>query len=945
MQQTPHRYVIGIDLGTSTSALAYVDLSESQPVVRELDVLQWSGKEQLVAQKLLPSQLLFPRKLKSYPPAGLSTCAYLPEKHPLAESRVIVGEAARLSAYDQPERVVQSAKSWLGSTPVADEQPLLPWQSPVVQEPIDPIEASSYYLAYLAATWNREKARYVEEDLIFRQKVYLTLPASFSAAAIERTLDAAQRAGFDLGHLQLVEEPIAAAYASAFACHGPLQQYLAPAWQFKGQGHTVSKHVLVIDVGGGTTDFSLLQLHTSATEEQVGWRRVAVSPHILLGGDNIDLFIAHRLAAANPCAGGWNGRLWNSLVRLATELKAKLFAPVSEQVAVLRASIQLPAEKLFAASSIQVEIERESLVTSILEAFFPHVDRECGLYDPETHLVEWGLPYATDSRITAHIANFLCVHQVQQVDGVLFHGGTLIPDMLRHRILDSVSSWQVGPRPQELPSAALDTGVAQGAATYGWLLACKQERYTRQECSKNYFLLLGSQGSASRLLCIRPRGTDNHKQLSVAPEGLVARMGQQVRFALIEETDHQGFQAGDLVADPQLCALEPSVCLVSSMGHTPCEHDPEAPVDVVVTSSFSPSGSLVVALGCKQHPESTLATLDFVDSGESAPTALSRRQVEPSRLQAPLQVFLQAFKMKLPTPKMPDLEKALKRPLDFLEQQSKIPRDKWNLAELREMFDVLLEVASQRRRSPNHERAFLQLVGFAQRPGFGDPQDARRMEVLWRIYLQGICHRSHPHVANSWYALWRRVAGGLTVERQQKVFRSLYPKLKQADLPEQAVMCLASFERVPAAWRTDLVESLARQFQRGRSTPLAAQKMWGLARLCSRVMLYSSADCALSTDVISHVVQQVVACGWISGIEAAQGHMLRSCMRETPLAHLSIAVEHRQQVESFLRKGPRVARPQGSRGENILFVARQELAALLGDSIPPGLEIHGVTAS
>jgi len=378
------RYVIGIDLGTTNSALAYVDTEAGDDgVVVHLPIPQLVQPGVVEERPLLPSFLYLPGANEL--PAG---SLKLPWN---ASQNVAVGEFARNQGNLVPTRLVASAKSWLSHPGVDRRAAILPWRAPETGRHVSPLEASTHYLRHLCDAWNHLIAKKVAENRLERQEVILTVPASFDAVARELTVEAARAAGLE--HLTLLEEPQAAFYAWINASHEQWRQHVE-----------VGDVVLVCDVGGGTTDLTLI-----AVDEESGnlaLTRVAVGDHILLGGDNMDLALAHSAAQHLAKQGtkldqGQMLMLWHSC-RMAKE---KLFAEPalkSTPVTVLGRGSRVIG------GTVKGELSRAEVENVLTEGFFPEcpLDAEPGR-QRTVGLQELGLPYASDPAVSKHLASFL----------------------------------------------------------------------------------------------------------------------------------------------------------------------------------------------------------------------------------------------------------------------------------------------------------------------------------------------------------------------------------------------------------------------------------------------------------------------------------------------------------------------------------------------------------
>jgi molecular chaperone DnaK (HSP70) len=448
------RYCIGIDLGTTNCALAYRELAE-EGEVRLAIVPQLVSANEVAAEPLLPSFLYIPGE-RDFPPGSIA----LPWE---GSPRFVVGKLAQRRGAEISSRLVSSAKSWLSYSSVDRTAAMLPWKAAEGVPRISPVDASAEYLKHLRAAWNHEHPDAPFEE----QEVLVTVPASFDTIARELTGKAAEGAGFR--NLTMLEEPQAAFYAW-------IERH--PDWRQRVREGDL---VLVVDIGGGTTDFTLIAVTAQGGELQL--ERIAVGEHILLGGDNIDLALAHTvagdLAAKGKKIDGFQLQtLWNNC-RLAKE---KLLDPESK-------ADEVPVTILGKGSSliggtIKTKLHREQ-IEQVLEGFFPttqstempHAARRAGLQ-------EMGLPYAADAAITRHLARFLRQqaaaseqHSVRRgASGlacpthILFNGGVMHAQFVRDRLLQVLNGWLAaegfGPV-APLSGEDLMHAVARGSAYYG----------------------------------------------------------------------------------------------------------------------------------------------------------------------------------------------------------------------------------------------------------------------------------------------------------------------------------------------------------------------------------------------------------------------------------------------------------------------------------------------
>lgn len=540
--------MIGIDLGTTHCVLAYAPAAcdeEAAPAISIFPLPQLVNPGEVSALPLLPSFLYLPGP-HEVSPGSLA----LPWD---ADANLAAGEFARRRGAEIPNRLVASAKSWLCHAGVDRTQPILPWDAPADARRVSPVEAATLLLKHVKDAWNHHMAQGDPGARLEAQDVYLTVPASFDAVARELTLQAARASGLE--HLTLLEEPQAAVYA-----------WLEGSRDGWRREMRVGDCLLVCDVGGGTTDFSLIL----ATDEDGGLtlRRVAVGDHILLGGDNMDLALAYavqaKLAQQGTRLDAWQFRsLWHSC----RDAKEKLLARAelqAEPVVILGRGTALIG------GTIRTELNRSEVEDLILDGFFP----ECGPADyprekTRVGMREMGLPYAADPAVTRHLARFLG-RQAQagpgadEADGrpltptwVLFNGGVMKAVLLRERILTLLRRWRQSPDggPLELAAADLDRAVARGAAYYGLARRGRGIRI-RGGVARSYYIGIASAmptvpgiPTPIKALCVVPFGMEEGTtaQLSEREFGLV--VGETAHFSLLASTVRKHDQAGEVVED------------------------------------------------------------------------------------------------------------------------------------------------------------------------------------------------------------------------------------------------------------------------------------------------------------------------------------------------------------------------------------------------------------
>jgi len=465
-----------------------------------------------------------------------------------------VGRFARTRGAELPARLVASAKSWLCHRGVDLTQGILPWDAPADVQRISPVDAVTRYLDHIRNAWNHEVATEDNDTVLENQLIYLTVPASFDAVAREVTVQAAKAANFN--NLTLLEEPQAAFYAW-------LQNH-AGEWRDLIQ---VGESILVCDVGGGTTDFSLIQVND--IDGNLELQRVAVGEHILLGGDNMDLALAHavraKLVADGTKLDNWQFRtLWHTC-RQAKERMLNDPAVESEAITLLGRGSSLLG------GTIRTELTRAEIESVLHQGFFPAgASTDFPERKPQVGMREMGLPYATDAAVTRHLAYFLDkqVSSATEEDdaeesslevafptAVLFNGGVMKPDTLRHEILSALSGWNKDAETRELPSVDLDLAVALGAAYYGLVLKGRGIRI-RAGASRSYYIGIESSMPAvpgiptpMNALCVVPFGMEEGTEADITEREFGLVVGENAVFHFLASTTRKSDQVGEVMED------------------------------------------------------------------------------------------------------------------------------------------------------------------------------------------------------------------------------------------------------------------------------------------------------------------------------------------------------------------------------------------------------------
>jgi molecular chaperone DnaK (HSP70) len=948
---TRSRYIVGIDLGTTNCAVAYVDTKgRDRPAadIRMFNVPQLVAAGETAPRSMLPS-FLYLAGGPELPPGA----ARLPWSE---NGPQIIGEFARIQGARVPARLVSSAKSWLCHSGVDREAEILPWGSPQEIKKVSPVEASAAYLRHIRDAWNFTFGGDDPALQLQQQEVILTVPASFDEAARELTLEAAKKA--ELTSITLLEEPQA-----AFYCWIVSHQ---DRWQREVRAGEL---ILVCDIGGGTTDFSLITV--IETPAGPGFRRVAVGDHLMLGGDNIDLALAHHVEKK---LGGvrLDTEQWSALRFACRTAKEKLL--VEQQPLLERWPVTIAGRgSRIIGGSIQSELTRQEVTSIALDGFFPLVPRG---QDPQrgarSGLHEFGLPFVADPAVLRHLSAFLRRHRAEAVvqggqqavdrparpDALLFNGGALTPESVRDRIVEVVASWfgdDPGPAyaPRVLTNVSLDLAVAQGAAYYGVVRRGGGIRIGGGT-ARSFYVGLDTRNTARPWMCVVPRDSQEGDDIAIAGHDFDLLMGQPVVFPLASSSVRPDDRPGDLVAaDPDsIRELPPLQSLMRIGRKAKAERVP-----VSLAARVTEVGT--IELWCQSRTDDRRWRLQIQlrgPAGQPTPRATvageetDRVIIEQSELDAAIAAIRTAFAAPASAASS---EAGPARLVKRLEELLDAPRDQWPPSALRACWEPLLDLADQRQKGPLHESRWFNLAGFALRPGRGYPLDEVRLKALWPVFHQGVKYSKDVQCWAEWWILWRRVSAGLSRQHHDEIYRRTAPFLlpakgtspsKKAGRPkpephELAEMwrCAASLERLAAEVKEALGEALLRELAR----PVApAYALWCLGRLGARVPLYGLANTVASREAAERWVQALLTRPPAPGRETGDAiFALAQLARFSGDRARDLPEVMRQQVIDRLEQlgaDDSVTRPVREYHE--LEAAQEDQA--LGDSLPIGLRLR-----
>lgn len=918
---------MGIDLGTTHTVVAYADLKNAS-----LSSIHLFAVEQLVAPGAVAARLLLP-SMRYHPAEGELAAAdrQLPWTFadPGEVAEVILGELARERGSRSPGRLVASAKSWLSHGGVDRTASILPWGAAEGIVKISPVAASASYLAHLRAAWNHHFPRQPLE----RQELVLTVPASFDEAARALTVEAARLAG--LSPLRLLEEPQAACYDWLYRHRGDMATALGDA-----------RLLLVCDVGGGTTDLTLIQIASGESNPQL--TRIGVGDHLMLGGDNMDLALA-RTVEARLSGGRLNAGELSQLLQQCRNAKERLLAddaPERVTVTVLGGGARLIG------GARSAELSREEVRTLLVDGFLPRIGVEERPQGRRGAVVEFGLPYAADPAISRHLAAFLARHtdasrqalgeqtsdHPPMPDAVLLNGGVFHGAALVERLLEMLSGWR-GQALLRLDNPEPDLAVARGAVAYG-LARRGQGLKIGGGSARSYFLLVDSGHDRKQSVCLLPRGAEEGREIRL-DRTFSLRLGAPVQFHVLSSTGDAAYQPGEIVAleAETLTPLPPVATVIES------EAAGEALVQLV--TQLTEVGTLEMECVAVQPPPLAPVPpgagsvhqgrwrLAFQLRGGDA-TTLARLHPRFPEAAARLERFYGSRASDVETREIKGLRNDVERLLG--------QRESWETPLLRELFGVLWAGARRRRRSVDHERLWFNLAGYCLRPGFGYPLDEWRVGQLWALYEQGVQYPQDAQNRAEWWTLWRRVAGGLEATAQARLgaelligLRPLTGKSVKEKSPgiEDMARLAGVLERLPGARKGELGELLLARLARKGESP---QLWWAVGRLGTRVPAYGSAHDVLPTTTATAWLERVLALDWKVVTPAAFTATLLTRLSGDRERDVEESV--RQRVIQRLRaaKSPTSWRRMV---EEVVELDEADAGRVFGEALPPGLRLVG----
>ena len=905
----PSRYLIGIDLGTTNSVVAYIDtekVADANSPIPVLPIPQLVAPGEVRTLPALPSFLYFPTEDELTAGGVVATW----NEHPAMVTGVLAREQGALV----PSRQVSSAKSWLSYPGVHRRAKILPSQAEHPQPMISPVEASARYLMHLRDTWDGALGSDAETRFE-HQEIVLTVPGSFDEEARELTVEAARNARLE--NLTLLEEPLAAFYGW-IAANPHAQEYLRDG-----------ELILICDIGGGTTDFSLVRARLVNAELQ--FERTAIGEHLLLGGDNLDFALARHVENKLQDI-KLTPRQRYALRRACCAAKERLLSDsVVESVLVT----VLGGGSAVVGQALTTDLKREEVLQILTTGFLP-VSAPDDMPTPSrpTGLRELGLPYASDPAITKHLAAFLMQAALSmngpsanprlvRPDVVLFNGGFCAPSVTRERIVEAISSWFGGAqsrwRPKLLNNEAPDTAVARGAAYYG-----RVRRGTglciRAGNARSYYIGLPSEHGLQGI-CVLPAGIEEGTTLPLLSRDFTVLANRPVSFTLYSSRTRHAVHAEVVALDEADVHRHPPLVTLLRYG----KKMRDVYLTIGLRASFTEVGTLELWCESRNTPhrwrlqfelrdeEAQAQKLDTVKS-QPVPKRASAITTSDATVESAAQLIGRVFGGSA--------EGATLAPEALVSQMEAalgLKRDSWPISAIRRFSDVLIEFSAGSKKSPGHEMRWLNLSGFCLRPGFGVLGDERRVDRLCTI-ASNIAFVDDLQCRVGVPVLLRRIAGGINAREQQILYRQFtsHPDNKKKrpnrQLEYERWRLLASLEQLLAGTRALLGNELLAKIKR---EPGDAIWLWSLSRLGARIPLYGPLHSVVAAEIAGEWLKALLDLSTFTAVTASaialiarriddRSREIDEPIRQQAISRSAGAWERRGSISSFCQSTSRL---------------------------------------
>lgn len=959
VDEKPSRYVVGIDLGTTNSAVTFIDTTKSNWKIEVLSIPQLVAVGETESLDTLPSFYFQPiRTSAENETAGLKMA--WDKKSP----KFCVGAFARDETAKTSGRGISSAKSWLCHTAVDRTAALLPWHSANDVQKLSPVEVSGQYLRHIRKAWDQK----FKNEPLADQDIVLTLPASFDEVARELTVEAAAIAG--LKRVVLIEEPQAAFYAWVYKHASDCESRVE-----------VGQKILVCDIGGGTTDFTLIRVRKSSPDSElensdsdavksdskkIQFHRVAVGNHLILGGDNLDLAIAKYLEQKLTSGGKLEAFQWDVLVGTSRNVKEQMLSDGGAE----SVTVSLPGRgsKLIGAS-LKTEVTRDEIRQLILDGFLPDVSVTTKPQHHGSGFQEFGLPYATDAGITKYLAEFLVTHaeagemvadekssdgdtnalpstHPARPDVVLFNGGFFASPVLRTTVMERISKWFSNSdeswNPILLENDRLDLAVARGAAYYG-IVRRDQGVRIAASLARSYYIGIGN-GEA---ICIVPGNAEPGQKFELEDRTFSLTISQPVEFQLYVSSIRLADQAGQIlkIDNDQMSSLPPIRTVLRAKSR-----NEKRDVSVRLRVGLTEIGTIDLSSHEVNTDRSWKLQFDIRSTTQTdvdVHDAVGESQgFVDEGIWADSQTHIDSVFSESGTASPKELVKQLASTMDS-------ERGDWPMSYLRRIWEALIESGALRKKSSQHESRWLNLLGYALRPGYGVALDDWRVTETWRT-VGGNFANVAPNIRNEALILWRRLAGGLSRGQQSAIAEPLLSSIRAMAKqmsgqrvkgnaipfrPEETVevwRLLGSLELLSGQIKIELGDFITMFIDKPKLKVARNAMVWAIGRLGQRTPIYGPLNTVVGIDQVSKWIHALLQQNDPDPIE----HLAITQMaRRTDDRYRDISREQRADVIDWLASHDAAERLVSIVRDGGKFDA-EEQGRVFGEALPQGLRLE-----
>ena len=589
-------------------------------------------------------------------------------------------------------------------------------------------------------------------------------------------------------------------------------------------------------------------------------------------------------------------------------------------------------------------LARDEVERLVLDGFFPTCDARARPYRTQAGLRDWGLPYAADSAVTHHLADFL--RDRARVDAVLFNGGSLHSAVLRQRLLEQIAAWQGGARPRELDNAEPDLAVALGAARFGKLLHGQSGRIAAGAARAVFLqvqtaLAAPDQAIPSALICVLPRNASAEQVFDINLPGLEVRTDQVVSFQACSSPRHARCHAGDVLPwDAEAFNVLPPLQTIIRTDNGP-DAGLDRTVSVRLAAKMNALGLLQISCVSMDPLTPQAWPLEFNLRPHELRTAAARgtaaaASIEPNATTEAQRAARDHIATTFTRPSTKTDRLTANAILKHLERILGLPRHAWNAAVLRNLWPALNDRTTGRKLSVEHEEAWLTLAGFLLRPGFGFAHDGLRMDELWQLRTAGLCFPGKRSKVQE-YILWRRVAGGLTAERQERLLAGELDSIRTGRASPELVRLAGALERLPRETKADLIHTfIAQVLQRVEAKQHCAPYLAALGLLLNRAPLYAGPETVVAAEFVARAYAAFQDFDWADPELLELHNLFLRAARVVDDRNLDVPKSLRNQIARKLERAG-IAPMRTATINAFMPVGRIDSTALYGEALPPGL--------